>query len=89
MKKVITRHIYTDAVDRVNQIQLSLHEKKTDRQRSETVERSFAYAKQHHGHRYTRFRGLTKVPMQCWLATAAQNIKKITSVKSWTLSNFT
>ncbi|WP_142995066.1 transposase, partial [Vibrio sp. 03_296] len=44
---------------------------------SETVERSFADAKQHHGHRYARFRGLANVQMQCWLAAAAQNIKKI------------
>lgn len=33
--------------------------------RKETVERSFADAKQHHGHRYARFRGLSKVQMQC------------------------
>jgi len=41
------------------------------------VERSFADAKQHHGHRYARFRGLAKVQMQCLLAAAAQNIKKM------------
>ena len=55
MKKVITRHIYTDAVDRANQIQFSPYENKADRRRSETVERSFADAKQHHGDRYARF----------------------------------
>jgi hypothetical protein len=36
-----------------------------------------ANAKQLHGHRYARFRGLTKVRWQCLLAAAAQNIKKI------------
>ncbi|CCO67177.1 Mobile element protein [Yersinia enterocolitica IP 10393] len=41
------------------------------------MERSFADAKQHHGHRYARFRGLMKVQMQCLLAAAAQNIKKM------------
>jgi hypothetical protein len=65
MKKVVTRHIYTDAMDRANQMRLSTYGKKTYRRRSETVERSFADAKQHHGHRYARFRGLTKVQMQC------------------------
>ncbi|SCC68330.1 transposase, partial [Kosakonia oryziphila] len=45
--------------------------------RKETVERSFADAKQHHGHRYARFRGLMKVQMQCLLAATAQNMKKM------------
>ncbi|MCU8269459.1 transposase, partial [Vibrio vulnificus] len=54
MKKVITRHIYSDAVERANQMRLSSYGKKTYRRRSETVERSFADAKQHHGHRYAR-----------------------------------
>ncbi|MBA07147.1 MAG: IS5/IS1182 family transposase, partial [Thalassospira sp.] len=37
----------------------------------------FADAKQLHGHRYARFRGLINVKCQCLLAAAAQNIKKI------------
>ncbi|KVN60007.1 transposase [Burkholderia ubonensis] len=41
------------------------------------MERSFADAKQLHGHRYARMRGLRKVAEQCLLAAAAQNIKKI------------
>jgi hypothetical protein len=45
--------------------------------RKETVERSFADAKQLHGHRYARMRGLGKVREQCLLAATAQNIKKI------------
>ena len=47
------------------------------KRRKETVERSFADAKQLHGHRYAHFRGLIKVRWQCLLAAAAQNIKKI------------
>ena len=45
--------------------------------RKETVERSFADAKQLFGHRYARFRGLTRVTCQCLMAAAAQNMKKI------------
>lgn len=41
------------------------------------MERSFADAKQLHGDRYERMRGLAKVQQQCLLAAAAQNIKKI------------
>ncbi|EBN5685409.1 hypothetical protein DRC48_24485 [Salmonella enterica] len=51
--------------------------KKVYARRKETVERSFADAKQHHGHRYARFRGLSKVQMQCLLAATAQNMKKM------------
>ncbi|WP_038013164.1 transposase, partial [Terasakiella pusilla] len=47
------------------------------KRRKETVERSFADAKQLHGHRYARLRGLTKVKEQCLMAATAQNIKKI------------
>lgn len=83
MKKVLTRHIYTDAVERANEMRLSPYGKKTYRRRSETVERSFADAKQHHRHRYARLRGLSKVQMQCWLAAAAQNIKQIALVMSY------
>jgi hypothetical protein len=41
------------------------------------VERSFADAKQLHGHRYARMRGLRNVQEQCLLAAMAQNMKKI------------
>ncbi|WP_188722602.1 transposase, partial [Nitratireductor aestuarii] len=47
------------------------------KRRKETVERSFADAKQLHGHRYARFRGLMKVTWLCLLAAASQNMKKI------------
>ena len=47
------------------------------RRRKETVERSFADAKQLHGHRYARFRSRIRVACQCLLAAAAQNIKKM------------
>ena len=47
------------------------------KRRKETVERSFADAKQLHGHRYARFRSLIRVACQCLMAAAAQNIKKI------------
>ena len=83
MKKVVTRHIYSEAVERANIMRLSPYGRKTYRRRSETVERSFADAKQHHGHRYARFRSLAKVQMQCWMAATAQNIKKIALVMSY------
>lgn len=61
----------------MDQHRLSRVGKRIYKRRKETVERSFADAKQLHGHRYARMRGLTRVQQQCLLAATAQNIKKI------------
>ena len=75
--KVLVRHVWDDAKERVNGHRLTPQGKKIYERRKETVERSFADAKELHGHRYARFRGLEKVRAQCLMAAAAQNIKKI------------
>ncbi len=77
MVKVVTRHVWQAARDRVDGHRLEPRGKKIYTRRKETVERSFADAKQLHGHRYARMRGLTNVREQCLLAATAQNIKKI------------
>lgn len=82
-KRVITRHLFEKSVENANALRLTAWGKKVYRRRAETVERSFADAKQHHGHRYARFRGLLKVQIQCWLAAAAQNIKKIALLEAY------
>lgn len=76
-ERTITRHVWQDARDRTDAHRLTDWGKRIYKRRKETVERSFADAKQLHGHRYARFRGLTAVTTQCLLAAAAQNIKKI------------
>ncbi|WP_299378713.1 IS1182 family transposase [uncultured Kiloniella sp.] len=78
--KVITRHVWQDIKDKTDQNRLSTWGKAVYKRRKETVERSFADAKQLHGHRYARLRGLDKVKEQCLLAAATQNIKKIALV---------
>lgn len=78
--KVITRHVWQDSKDRIDRHRLSDSGKNLYARRKETVERSFADAKQLHGHRYARMRGLTKVREQCLLAAACQNMKKIALV---------
>lgn len=82
MTKVITRHVWQQSVDRANEVRLSDWGKKQYRRRAETVERSFADAKQHHGHRYCRYRGIDKVSMQCLMAAACQNMKKMALMKA-------
>jgi transposase len=75
--RTITRHVWAEARERADAYRLTDWGKRLYKRRKETVERSFADAKQLHGHRYARFRGLIGVTCQCLLAAAAQNIKKI------------
>jgi IS5 family transposase len=75
--KVITRHVWQDSVERTDARRLTAKGKRLYQRRQETVERSFADAKQLHGHRYARYRGLRRVSGQCLLAAACQNMKKI------------
>lgn len=76
----MTRHVWEAAKERVNAQRLTAARKKIYAQRKETVERSFADAKQLHGHRYARLRGLKKVIEQCLLATTAQNMFELEKI---------
>lgn len=76
-QKVMVRHVWEDARERVDQNRLTPWGKRLYRRRCETVERSFADAKQLHGHRYARYRGLYRVRGQSLLAAACQNMKKM------------
>jgi len=84
MTKVITRHVWEASKERTDRHRLEPHGKRIYKRRKETVERSFADAKQLHGHRYARMRGLTNVREQCLLAAACQNMKKIALLLSRT-----
>lgn len=75
--KLITRHVWQDSVERADANRLSERGKQIYKRRKETVERSFADAKQLHGYRYARMRGLSKVREQGLLCAAVQNMKKI------------
>lgn len=77
MTKVVIRHVWEEAKERINAHRLTARGKRLYARRKETVERSFADAKELHGHRYARFRGRQKVLAQCLLAAAAQNMKKM------------
>lgn len=76
-RKVVTRHVWQEHKESVDDNRLTFPGKRVYCQRKETVERSFADAKELHGHRYARMRGISKVEEQCLLAAACQNIKKI------------
>lgn len=75
--KIVTRHVWQHYKESVDANRLTDKGKELYKRRKETVERSFADAKELHGHRYARFRGLAKVNAQALLAAACQNMKKM------------
>ena len=76
-QKLITRHVWQAHKEEIDAHRLTDLGKRLYAPRKETVERSFADAKELHGHRYARFRGLAKVQAQCLLSAACQNMKKM------------
>lgn len=75
--KVITRHVWEADKETIRENRLSERGKVLYRRRCTTIERSFADAKELHGLRYARMRGLSKVKEQCLMTAIAQNIKKM------------
>lgn len=80
--KVVIRHVWEAEREVINQNRLTAWGQQELQRRRETVERSFADAKELHGHRYARFRGVARVQGQCLLAAASQNMKKIARVRA-------
>ncbi|MGV8084137.1 MAG: IS1182 family transposase [Coriobacteriia bacterium] len=75
--KTIHRHIWEDHKDACAGFTRTPEGKAIYARRKETIERSFADAKELHGLRYARMRGVEKVTEQCLLTAAAQNMKKM------------
>ena len=78
--KTLLRHVWEEYKEQVIEHRYEEQGKQIYGRRKETVERSFADAKQLHGHRYAKRRGLDNVSEQCLMAAACQNIKKIALV---------
>lgn len=80
--KVIARHVWEADREWVRENRLSEEGKALYKKRSTTIERSFADAKELHGLRYARMRGLIKAKEQCLMTAICQNIKKM-ALYSW------
>ena len=80
--KTLTRHVWEDYRERVDAHRLTPKGKALYKRRKETIERSFADAKQLHGQRYIRMRGLLRAQEQCLLSAACQNMKKMALLQS-------
>lgn len=76
-QKIIERHVWEEYVERVKEIRKTEFGDYLRRRRSETIERSFADAKELHGYRYARFRGKEKVETQALMTALVQNVLKM------------
>lgn len=76
-QKVITRHIWQNQKDEVNNRRYENKFKEEYPKRKQTVERIFADCKEQHGLRYSRVRGLEKNSNQALLIFACHNLKKM------------
>lgn len=75
--KVITRHVWENYMEQVEEIRHTIGMKERYKQRKETIERVFADAKEKHGMRYTQYRGLAKIKMELNLLFGCMNLKKL------------
>ncbi|MFB0843347.1 IS1182 family transposase [Paenibacillus oleatilyticus] len=73
-QKILTRHVWQDSKEWVKQNGRSRSGKYLYRLRYQTIERSFADAKELHGLRYCRFRGKKKVLEQALMTAICQNV---------------
>ena len=75
--KVITRHIWKDALEFCEEIRHQRGMKELYKKRKETIERLFGTAKEYHNLRYTREKGKSKMEDKVGLTLACLNIKKL------------
>ncbi|HDT7514087.1 TPA: transposase, partial [Enterococcus faecium] len=71
------RHVWGDLMDEVEHLRLTDLNKSIYKKRKQTIERIFADAKEKHGMRWTKYRGLEKVATHTMLVFAAMNLKKL------------
>ncbi|HHY6516295.1 TPA: transposase [Enterococcus faecium] len=65
-QKEIHRHIWEDYLDEAEHLRHTVYNREKYKKRKETIERIFADAKEKHGMRYTKYRGLEKIRcIQC------------------------
>jgi transposase len=85
--KVLTRHVWERSKERIDKHRLMERGRAIYQQRKQTVERSFADAKELHGHRYAKRRGLANMREQSLLCAACQNLKKIALIVGRSFKN--
>ncbi len=79
--KVVTRHVWEEYIEQVEDIRHTKGNKEIYSKRSQTIERVFADAKELRGMRYTQYRGLVKIKMEVNLLFVCMNLKKLANWK--------
>ena len=75
--KTVQRHIWKDYEELADDARYTPEYQALYKKRKETIERSFADAKEKHAMRYTQYRGLAQVTNWVKLKFAAMNLKKL------------
>jgi len=79
--KVVTRHVWEEYIEQVEDIRHTKGNKEIYSKRSQTIEQVFADAKELRGMRYTQYRGLVKIKMEVNLLFVCMNLKKLANWK--------
>ena len=83
---MVERHVWQDALDDIIQFTKTHNGKRIYNWRKQTIERSFAEAKENHGLRYARMLGIQNMREQSFLTAAVQNMKRL--AKAFFFSSF-
>lgn len=75
--KLVTRHVWEEYLEKAEDIRHTTGSKELYALRSQTIERVFADAKELHGMRYAKHRGLARVKMELNLLFTCMNLKKL------------
>jgi Transposase and inactivated derivatives len=86
-RKEVLRHVWQDALEDINIFTKTPQGKRLYNWRKETIERSFAEAKENHGLRYARMLGIRNMREQSFLTAAVQNIKRLAKAFSFYFSH--
>ena len=78
--KTVTRHVWEEYLEICEDIRHTLGNSEIYAQRKETIERVFGTAKEHHGFRYTQYRGAARMKMKAGLTYACMNLKKLANI---------
>lgn len=75
--KIVTRHVWEDYMEKAEDIRYTIGNREIYHVRKETIERIFGTAKEHHGFRYTQYKGKALMNMKAALTFACMNLKKL------------
>ncbi len=74
---MVERHVWQDDLDDITAFTKTTNGQRLYSWRKETIERSFAEAKENHGLRFARMLGIQNMREQCFLTATVQNIKRL------------